>query len=382
MTMMRKIRKKQGGFSLIEMLVVIIILAALVTQILPSVNVTEREVNTIADDYNNAATLRYLSMFNALTGTYPSGLHTGLQDNANAPAPSPDNDSWLPMPNISVDVAMMMLNEVDNTNCDSANDNWQLRDPNEKNPIIGNVALINDRPVKNELTYGEMISLKKAGITTLGYGENATKAIDVSTATSFGEALGAADLVASFVFQDIAAGNVPLSRNYMWDSTNSRVFPSAGALAASNVLLETVTVRGLDAESWAGNLYTGSNLDGVAATDAAPDVSFLITFVYNTVDWTTYYDDYRANDDDGNNTIDAADDVYGYEDSSRIEVVAPARSPWMANDTWSYYVAIFGVDNPDPSGGNVTVTSENIDSINKAELIAVLSPSNLKTLTP
>ncbi len=75
---MKKVEKK--FFSLIELLIVIGIMGALAALILPAFSTTESAAKDTACDYNQAGTLRYLTMFRSANGVYPSGFHTGLQD--------------------------------------------------------------------------------------------------------------------------------------------------------------------------------------------------------------------------------------------------------------------------------------------------------------
>lgn len=65
------------NFSLIELLIVIGIMAALAALILPAFSDSETAAKDTACDYNQAGTLRYLQMFRSANGVYPSGFHTG-----------------------------------------------------------------------------------------------------------------------------------------------------------------------------------------------------------------------------------------------------------------------------------------------------------------
>lgn len=74
--------KKTGRkcFSLIELLIVIGIMGALAALILPHFSDSESSAKDAVCDYNQAGTLRYLNMFKAANGVYPSGFHTGLAE--------------------------------------------------------------------------------------------------------------------------------------------------------------------------------------------------------------------------------------------------------------------------------------------------------------
>jgi type IV pilus assembly protein PilA len=80
--MFSKSRKKvkRSFFSLIELLIVIGIMGVLTALILPQFSNAEENAKDTGCDYNNAGTLRYVSMFRAANGKYPSGFHTGLDD--------------------------------------------------------------------------------------------------------------------------------------------------------------------------------------------------------------------------------------------------------------------------------------------------------------
>lgn len=78
--MFSKSRKKvkRNLFSLIELLIVIGIMGVLTALILPQFSNAEENAKDTGCDYNNAGTLRYVSMFRAANGKYPTGFHTGL----------------------------------------------------------------------------------------------------------------------------------------------------------------------------------------------------------------------------------------------------------------------------------------------------------------
>ncbi|MFA6814753.1 MAG: type II secretion system protein [Lentisphaeria bacterium] len=73
----QKERMTRKNFSLIELLIVIGIMGALTAMILPHFSDSESAAKDTACDYNNAGTLRYVTMFEASNGVYPSGFHTG-----------------------------------------------------------------------------------------------------------------------------------------------------------------------------------------------------------------------------------------------------------------------------------------------------------------
>lgn len=78
------------SFSLIELLIVIAIMGALAALILPAFSDSETQAKDTACDYNNAGTLRYVTMFKAANGVYPSGFHAGTDSAAGAVATGGD----------------------------------------------------------------------------------------------------------------------------------------------------------------------------------------------------------------------------------------------------------------------------------------------------
>ncbi|MBN2642010.1 MAG: type II secretion system protein [Victivallales bacterium] len=82
--MFKKIKRLRKNFSLIELLIVIGIMGALTALILPQFQSAEEDAKDTGCDYNNSGTLRYVSMFKAVNGVYPSGFHTGLGGTAAA----------------------------------------------------------------------------------------------------------------------------------------------------------------------------------------------------------------------------------------------------------------------------------------------------------
>jgi type II secretory pathway pseudopilin PulG len=79
----KKTRIKRSFFSLIELLIVIGIMGVLTALILPQFSAVEADSKDTGCDYNNAGTLRYVTMFKGANGYYPTGFHTGL-DNSHA----------------------------------------------------------------------------------------------------------------------------------------------------------------------------------------------------------------------------------------------------------------------------------------------------------
>jgi prepilin-type N-terminal cleavage/methylation domain-containing protein len=67
------------GFSLVELMIVVVIIGALVAIILPQFNMSESEAKDAGCDASNYGTLRQLTSFRSINGVYPSRLHTGFE---------------------------------------------------------------------------------------------------------------------------------------------------------------------------------------------------------------------------------------------------------------------------------------------------------------
>jgi prepilin-type N-terminal cleavage/methylation domain-containing protein len=81
---MKKAMKQ--GFSLIELMIVVVIIGALTAIILPQFNMSETEAKDAGCDASNYGTLRQLINFKSVNGVYPSRLHTGFEDETSADA--------------------------------------------------------------------------------------------------------------------------------------------------------------------------------------------------------------------------------------------------------------------------------------------------------
>ncbi|MFW5922862.1 MAG: type II secretion system protein [Planctomycetota bacterium] len=73
-------RSARRAFTLIELLIVIGLLGALTTLILPSLSADREEAMGDVCDYNQSGTVRTLKQYETMTGGYPADMHTGLQD--------------------------------------------------------------------------------------------------------------------------------------------------------------------------------------------------------------------------------------------------------------------------------------------------------------
>ncbi len=78
--------KSQGGFTLIELLIVIGLLGALTALILPRLSADREEAMGDVCDYNQAGTVRVLTQYADMFGSFPAGMHNGLQAASGTPA--------------------------------------------------------------------------------------------------------------------------------------------------------------------------------------------------------------------------------------------------------------------------------------------------------
>ena len=77
-------RRALAGFSLIELMIVVVILGALVAIIIPQFNQSESEAKDTGCDASNYGTLRQMVNFRSINGVYPSRLHTGFESDASS----------------------------------------------------------------------------------------------------------------------------------------------------------------------------------------------------------------------------------------------------------------------------------------------------------
>ena len=83
--MKKKIEQaRKQGFSLIELMIVIVIIGALTAIILPQFDGAESDAKDTGCDASNYGTLRQLTTYKAANGVYPSRLHTGYEADADS----------------------------------------------------------------------------------------------------------------------------------------------------------------------------------------------------------------------------------------------------------------------------------------------------------
>ena len=156
--MFSKSRKKvmRKNFSLIELLIVIGIMGALTALILPQFNNAESQAKDNGCDYNNAGTLRYISMFRSANGVYPTGFHTGL----------------------SAADASTTVTEAQ-AGCDTNNDGDEadsaMAEATNANFVNTNATTI------EALDANQLASLQKAGIVTAAYGTGTAAELSTSS---------------------------------------------------------------------------------------------------------------------------------------------------------------------------------------------------------
>lgn len=80
MNIKKKLKARNEGFSLIELMIVIVIIGALTAIILPQFDVAESDALDTGCDASNYGTLDQLSKYRSVNGVYPSRLHTGFED--------------------------------------------------------------------------------------------------------------------------------------------------------------------------------------------------------------------------------------------------------------------------------------------------------------
>ena len=85
-------KRARAGFSLIELMIVVVIIGALVAIIIPQFNASESEAKDAGCDASNYGTLRQISNYRSLNGVYPSRLHTGFESDAGSGAPMGTSD--------------------------------------------------------------------------------------------------------------------------------------------------------------------------------------------------------------------------------------------------------------------------------------------------
>lgn len=229
-------RVKKAGkkcFSLIELLIVIGIMGALAALILPSFSDSETAAKDAACDYNQAGTLRYLTMFHSANGVYPSGFHTGLKDGGSE--------------------IMENLTTAATYNFGTAS-------------------------APETLSGGEAASLEKAGIVSLAYDSNGLPKAIVNSEGA--------------VAADVKVPVVKTTGAYWTETINvatGKVDPAGEKVKVRGIPLTDVAALGAKSD------YTNGDLTATVAKnfrkETEPDFKIVPLFVAPTVDWDTFYKD-------------------------------------------------------------------------------------------
>jgi len=306
------------------MLIVILVVAALATQFLPNIMMSETFINRAADDYNQASALRYVSGYKSLTEKFPSNFHTGLAENAVA---------CEIMREMTLDCAILYAAAspaaapVDPPTGDYLWDGIN-RFPWQVNAAVG----VTDAAA---LTITQANSLAKAGIVSLAYGPDSA---GLKPAYS---ALAITDVVKKFA----AATDIYYGARYN-EATNDIT-----AAPAANVV----------------------TLGGQALSVINPAVNVVVPlFVTPDIAWQYYYEfdgTPNATPDYVNDGTGAAPDptqANTWSGESRLGMMLPPKDPRMSKDGWNYYMCLFLVDS--------TTAAANSDQAFPARFLGTLSP--------
>ncbi len=287
-------RKKfaRKNFSLIELLIVIGIMGALAALILPAFSDSETAAKDTACDYNQAGTLRYLTMFRAANGVYPSGFHTGANDMT----------------------ATQTLREPDDGDA-TTTEGSALTTCAEYNFGTASAATALDANMVS--------SLQNAGIVTLASGRSVAEKIDTTTKVYVVNSTGAywTEALDAVTGEVNASGDALECRNASLQDIaavgqadggeGTTADPGYDVTSATNSIKAAVTMRSHTV-----------NTDG---TLNFTEGKFKIVpfYVAPTIDWEHYYSD-GPND-------------------SKISVAMAGKCPWGEGGQARYYIAFFKV---------------------------------------
>lgn len=284
---MFKSKFSKRNFSLIELLIVIAIMGALAALILPSFSDSESASKDTVCDYNQAGTLRYLNMFKAANGVYPTGYHTGALDADAYSIMTSDNETY------SADTDNSALTACATYNFDLASGTASAQDYEE--------------------------SLVGAGIVSLAYGQNV------------------ASVFAGNTGEDISFFTVNGSGGTTWteevDAVTGEVSSTGAPLTVRGFSLTDIAEYGISGSISTVDTdmtYTADQLEAFCGGADEPAYVVAPFFVSPTIDWSTYY-------------VDGPND-------SKISISMAGKCPWGEGGTARYYIAFFKVYETDEDG--------------------------------
>jgi len=225
------------SFSLIELLIVIAIMGALAALILPAFSDSETQAKDTACDYNNAGTLRYVTMFKAANGVYPSGFHTGM-------------------------------------NAATGDVTVQTKDENDADKdAMATVTAGNMTGATEALDAAYIASLQNAGIAQLAYGKEAAE-----------------DIANAAVTPRAISGDWSDSMNA--DGTHKTITDGGEALTLKGVPLSTWVSAGnkeLGADDGAGGTVALDGDEKRCRKADEPSFKIVPLFAASTIDWEKAY---------------------------------------------------------------------------------------------
>lgn len=380
--MNKNLKRKVGGYSLLELIATVTILVALATVMFPYVQVNKQEIYDTTEIYNMSGTHRYLEMYSALYGgtggelgtynCYPTSFSTGLAADLVAAVGNAGPmalDTLYLLDNIAVPALVFGAADV----VDETGDTVVVK--------AANMVTVCPTTAPTPLTLAEGISLYKAGIRSLNYLDGndyfdtgAPAAADLSALDTTGgiASLAAATLDDAGTWFNCYRYNHAGSPLAVTNSGNTLNAAKTGVDAGS----DPITLKGYAPANWVANLAT-------EVSTTANDVTIIYLFVTPLIEWDTYY----ANPSFGSGAAPVIDFKFMTEKSASIRVPIPASSPWMPSDSFRNYIAVFAAHNAPQAitlanGTNDDVLKSEFGQVNPAKLLGILSPADLSTATP
>lgn len=274
---------KKAGFSLIELMIVIVILGSLTALILPHFDSSEAEAKDTGCDASNYGTLRTLTQYRSLNGVYPSGMHTGFEG-ATATA-----TTHMGKTGSSVLPSFTLLNMTE-----------------QSAPVALSTEKYKD-------------SLQAAGIYNLASG-----GFDIDTT----DGNSAPDMKLTKV-ADVSVATITGAWYEAWsDANDDGIVSEAEIGGALDKTSREITINGIPLQSYK---YAGTEngltpiVSGEPGGHTVEDGIVVPLFVTPTTIWNNTY-------------------VDGVEGSSKIQMAAPGQCPWLTGgEEFRYYMAVFKV---------------------------------------